>query len=69
MAKKFTHGQAVTLTDASGVESRGTLHLPDVVMYGPQGQYTLPRETSGGYGVHTIRKEDGSLFRTEGRVP
>ena len=64
----FTHGQAVTLTDSSGRAESGALHLPDVVMYGSRGQYLLPRETPGGFGVHTITRPDGSRYRTEGRL-
>lgn len=64
----FRHGQRVALTDSSGRAEVGTLHLPDVVMYGALGQYALPRETPGGYGVHTLAREDGSLFRTEGKL-
>lgn len=65
---KFIHGQPVRVIVPSGRDAVGVLHLPDVVMHGRRGSELLPRETSGGYVVHTIRMPDGSLFRTEGRL-
>lgn len=64
----FKHGQAVTLSDPYGVDRQGTLHLPDVLMYGNGGNYWEERTVSGGYAVYTLRDSEGSLFRTEGRL-
>lgn len=64
----YKHNQPVTLTDTYGYVHEGTLHLPDVASHSSRGVEWLPRVTGGGYGVHTIRLEDGRLFRTEGRL-
>lgn len=64
----FKNADPVTLTDSSGKRMDGTLHLPDLVLYSAHGVQRKPQQTSGGYGVHTILTDSGSLFRTEGRL-
>lgn len=64
----FKNLDPVTLTDSSGNETRGTLHLPSTVLYSAHGARREPRRSDGGYGVHTIVTDSGSRFRTEGRL-
>lgn len=59
----FRHGDPVTLDGR-----KGTLYLPLLTMYGHGRTWDEPQQTTGGYGVHTIILEDGSRFRTEGRL-
>lgn len=68
MKTEFRHGDHVTLTDASGRTYAGALHLPDILMYGDSGNYWEPRIEGLGYALHTITREDGSRFRTDGRL-
>lgn len=71
----FKNGDAVTITDAYGGKTTGTLHLPDreyIVRYGTMGKYArvalIPQKLGSGYGLATLILENGRRFRTEGRL-
>lgn len=66
----FKNGDKVTLIDAYGGHTVGSLHLPDLVLYAPSTgkKWTETRVETGAYSVHTLILEDGRKFRSEGRL-
>lgn len=67
---QFRNGDRVTLIDAYGTRTLGTLHLPDIKLYSPSTgkKWTAPRVETGAYAIHTLILEDGRRFRSEGRL-
>lgn len=63
----FVNGNTVKLEGTSG-SVVGELHLPNAVFFTQYGIKSEPRQTSGGYGLHTLILPDGNRYRSKGRL-
>ncbi len=66
---KSRNGDHLTVTDAYGRTTEGTLHLPSLRMSGPTvPAHDVPQVLTEGYQVVTPTLPNGNRFRTEGRL-